>query len=268
MTPLVSVVIVTCNRLSLLLRAIKSIDSQSYENIEILIVDNASDVPLRLTNFGTNIEIRIFTNEIRKSAAVNRNIGCKNSQGDIICFLDDDDYYFPEKIKEVVVALNSQSKPDFAFGRCDQIDGNGNLIVTSFGPCEIGSLLLYRYIHLNSLAVRKIIFNKLNFNEQMETYEDVEFVGRLVRDFKGVEIDSPHSVWIRDMRPDQLTKRNIPRSYRNWKILCDVFESQISNDKGLSGFYYKKMLILSLVTLNPVSFFLYFRRYMKSFFIR
>lgn len=268
MSPLVSVIIVTCNRLSLLSRAINSIDSQGYENIEIVIVDNASDEPLKLSQLGAKCRIRILANVIRKSAAVNRNIGCAASCGDIVCFLDDDDYYFPEKIKEVVVALSSESKPDFAYGRCDQIDGEGNVIVTSFGPCEIGSLLLYRYIHLNSLAVRKSVFNSLHFNERMETYEDVEFVGRLVRDFKGVAIDRPHSVWIRDMRPDQLTKRNIPRSYHNWKILCDVFERQISNDRGLSGFYYKKMIILSLVTLSPVSLFLYLHRYMKSFFVR
>lgn len=90
---LVSVVINTYNRKDLLSRAIDSVFRDNYENKEILVIDDCStqniseviDKYLKYDNF------RYIRNEKNQGLSYSRNIGWKNSSGEYIAFLDDDD---------------------------------------------------------------------------------------------------------------------------------------------------------------------------------
>jgi glycosyltransferase involved in cell wall biosynthesis len=185
------------------------------------------------------------------TASKNRNLGSKNSHGEIICFLDDDDYFLPGKISDCVAFFGNNMDKNFVFGRTEQVDGSGELIVSSFGSLDLADLLRYRYVHCNSLAVRRTTMLMSPFNESMDTFEDVEFVGRLFRQHEGGAIDRVHAVWIRDNRSDQLTSRDYGRAFRNWKILCETFAHEIAADRRLSRFYQLKMLALSVIARAP-----------------
>lgn len=108
--PKVSVIIPTYKReTKYLLRAIKSIENQTYKNIEIVVVDdNISDSQYRKENidfmkkYKDDQEVIYYLNPQNIGGALARNNGIKMATGDFITFLDDDDEYLPQKIKKQI----------------------------------------------------------------------------------------------------------------------------------------------------------------------
>ena len=98
--PLVSAVITTHNRVELLKKAIMGVKSQTYGNIECIVVDDAStdDTCSYCETFSDIIYIRITPSESRGGNYA-RNIGVKEAKGDFIAFCDDDDIWLPQKIE-------------------------------------------------------------------------------------------------------------------------------------------------------------------------
>ena len=84
--PLVSAIIPTHNRIDALKRAITSLSKQNYSNLEVIVVDDGSDVPVDL-GFDS---CRILRSEQSKGACYSRNAGCAIANGDLLLYLDDD----------------------------------------------------------------------------------------------------------------------------------------------------------------------------------
>ena len=114
---LVSVIIPTYKRTDALKAALESILKQTYENLEIIVVDdNGVDskeqkaVEVIIEQYKENPKIRYVKNEKNMGGAAARNVGIEASKGEYIAFLDDDDEYYPEKIeKQLQVFFNSKS---------------------------------------------------------------------------------------------------------------------------------------------------------------
>lgn len=242
----ISVVIPTRDRHALLSRAIRSVECQNHP-AEIIIVDNLSEPPIAADQFHGRCKIRVIRNEKPLTAAINRNIGIKAAASDIVCFLDDDDEYLPRKFNDILNYLGKDTSLDFVYAGTQMKGPGGELMGIANGPCEIKSYLFWRFMHCNSMAIRKRVFETQMFNENMSTFEDVEFAGRLIRGFKGTQIDEEHAIWYRDGRSDQLTNRNFARSKTNWEILCETFQTEISADPDLRRLYYHKMALLCLM---------------------
>ncbi|HBA9223661.1 TPA: glycosyltransferase, partial [Escherichia coli] len=106
--PLVSVYITTKNRPVFLERALKSVVNQTYKKIEILICNDGSDdcydkdynaVINKYTTLFQNINIEYRKNIESLGACESRNLLIENARGVFITGLDDDDYFFPDRIK-------------------------------------------------------------------------------------------------------------------------------------------------------------------------
>lgn len=98
---LVSIITVTRNRAFLIHRAIDSILSQSYPNLEYLIIDGAStDNTKEVVNSYDDNRIKYI--ELPENLSVPRsiNIGLEKAKGEYITFLDDDDEFLPTKIEK------------------------------------------------------------------------------------------------------------------------------------------------------------------------
>ena len=106
---LVSAVVTTRNRLEYLKRAIDSVFSQTYTNIECIVVSDAS-------TDGTDeycksrSDIRFISIPQNESHGGNyaRNLGIKAAKGKYIAFLDDDDYWLPSKIEKQLALLEEK----------------------------------------------------------------------------------------------------------------------------------------------------------------
>ena len=114
--PLVSVIIPTYNRPHTIERAIKSVLNQTYQNIELIVIDdNAKNKQARIETskiLQKYPSIKYIKNTKNLGGARTRNVGIENAKGKYIAFLDDDDEFLPEKIAKQVSLFESQSKID------------------------------------------------------------------------------------------------------------------------------------------------------------
>lgn len=101
--PLVSCIIPTRNRSKLLRKAVESVLSQTYKNIELIVINDASEdytdaTVKRYMALGKNF--KYFRSPLRLGESAARNEGIRMAAGDFIAFLDDDDRWIRHKIEE------------------------------------------------------------------------------------------------------------------------------------------------------------------------
>ena len=103
-TPLVSVILGNHNYGRFLKQAIDSVLSQTYQNFELIVVDDGSTDNSReiIQSYGERL-IAIFQANAGQEATFN--IGIERARGEIICFLDADDYFRQDKLAEVVASF-------------------------------------------------------------------------------------------------------------------------------------------------------------------
>jgi glycosyltransferase involved in cell wall biosynthesis len=122
---LVSVIVPTYNRLDYLKLTLQSILGQTYQNIEIIVVDDGSkgdDNERYCEQFSkiNYIKIENFGGPARP-----RNIGIDAANGDFIAFTDDDDVWLPKKLENQMAILNEEPAYGLVHGPCIVIDEAG-----------------------------------------------------------------------------------------------------------------------------------------------
>lgn len=100
--PLISVIIPAYNAGLTIKETIESIEAQTYNNLEIIVVDDASKdetVAIVETLGETYENIRLLENQGKKSVSAGRNYGIENSRGELIMFVDADDRILPDMVE-------------------------------------------------------------------------------------------------------------------------------------------------------------------------
>jgi glycosyltransferase involved in cell wall biosynthesis len=123
--PLVSIAINNYNYARFLPEAIDSALNQTYPHTEVIVVDDGSTDHSReiISSYGNKI-IPVFKKNGGQASAFNA--GFAASRGDIICFLDADDSFLPEKAAEVVGAFSDRQNLGWCFHPLKFVDNNGN----------------------------------------------------------------------------------------------------------------------------------------------
>jgi len=107
--PLVSVVLPTYERPDRLCRAATSVAAQTYDRVELVVVDDCSSTPASKTLADVpfdSLTVRHVRHETNKGANEARNTGIARADGEYIAFLDDDDEWKPEKIEQQVATFD------------------------------------------------------------------------------------------------------------------------------------------------------------------
>ncbi|HSR19165.1 MAG TPA: glycosyltransferase family 2 protein, partial [Ignavibacteriaceae bacterium] len=106
------------NRENLIQRSIYSVLNQTYKNIEVLLVNDAStDNTEEMINEIKDDRLKYFKNEINLGPSKSRNIAIKLSAGELIAFQDSDDEWYKDKLEKQVKLLLS-SPEDVAAVYC------------------------------------------------------------------------------------------------------------------------------------------------------
>ena len=110
MPPLFSVVIPTYNRAGFLKTALQSVLDQTYQDFEIIVVNNHSEDDT-LGVIRDAKDSRIKTIDFRNHGVIgaSRNVGIKASDGKYIAFLDSDDAWYPNKLEKVAQAITANA---------------------------------------------------------------------------------------------------------------------------------------------------------------
>lgn len=134
MTPKVSIIIPTYKRHHLLNKAVDSALAQSYDNLEIVVIDDnpPESTERNLTinamkKYETNDSVIYCLNEKSCGGSLARNKGINEASGEYITFLDDDDVYLPKKI-ETQIEFILQNDLEMSFTDLYLCDPDGRLI--------------------------------------------------------------------------------------------------------------------------------------------
>ena len=111
-SPSVTVVLPTHDRPRLLAEAIASVRAQTWENWDLIVVDDASDPPASIPD---DPRCALIRNVRSRGGAEAKNAGAFQARGDVLAFLDDDDLYAPSYLQRAVAALAEDPELDVVF---------------------------------------------------------------------------------------------------------------------------------------------------------
>jgi glycosyltransferase involved in cell wall biosynthesis len=159
--PRVSIVIPAYNAGSLIVEALESVFEQTYQDFEIIIVDDAStDDSYEL--LGPYLSRIRFVRQEHAGSAVARNRGVLSSTGELIAFLDADDLWLPTKLQKQIEYLGNNPDCILVYADFTKSDTGGDGPLSALMSrehwqvgAEFESLLRQNFVHTSSVIVRK-----------------------------------------------------------------------------------------------------------------
>lgn len=189
-TKKVSIIIPTYGGSDSLIRSVDSVLSQTYPDLEVIVVDdNNPDTDARkktekqMTKYSNNTQVKYIKHEHNKNGSAARNTGFRNSDGEYICLLDDDDAFLPSKIEKQVAYLNAH--PEYGACYCWRRQRNKEICGTYTGNLSQQLLDLTFTPTTSALMIRRSCYEALNgFDESYRRHQDYEFMLRFFKKFK------------------------------------------------------------------------------------
>lgn len=270
----ISVIIPVYNTEEYIENCIKSLLKQTYENIEMLIVNDGSNEACthfleKLSEQDNRIELYHF--QERKGVGAARNFGVEKASGYYIYFLDSDDY-LPEKTLEILV--ENIGKNDMIRGKMKTTNFSSGLAIILDGLFKEKTYTddKYNLIRNNSVLnflIKKefIIKEKLRFSEDVEVYSDLAFMIPALINVEQV----PHlkeAVYFRRKRNDPISNPSLIQYDEEIKIKDfltiyneskDKYTDEVANDYLDKQFlnFYRKDIVSYFKSNNGIKDFYY-----------
>lgn len=189
-TPLVSVIMPVYNTEKYVQSAIDSVLAQTFEDFELLIIDDAgTDASIALCRAYTDARIRIVSQANRGLAGA-RNTGIREARGQFIALLDSDDLWETEKLERHVQHLWTSPQVGISYAASSMIDDDGNFLritqrpklknvtardVFLRNPVGNGSAPVIRKAVFDDIAFVNQARNELDyFDDSFRQSEDIE----------------------------------------------------------------------------------------------
>lgn len=184
LNPLVSIIVRTCNRPSVLRETLISLKNQTYKNFEVVIVEdgkNTAEEMIKDEFSDLNVQYHYTGKNVGRSKV--GNIGMELANGEYINFLDDDDLFYAEHIEALVYNIENSK-----YGAVYSLAYETPILIESKEPykykeiyhnlvynCEFNKLILFHhnYIPIQAIMFRKSLFEKYGgFDEKLDALED------------------------------------------------------------------------------------------------
>lgn len=120
--PLVSIIIPAYNASEFLLETLESVKQQTYNNWEIILVNDCSadDTVKKANDFSKQVSnnVKVITNEKNSGASACRNVAVANASGKWLALLDSDDIWLPEHLETLINTISKDSNIKMAYSGC------------------------------------------------------------------------------------------------------------------------------------------------------
>lgn len=277
MSPLISVIIPVYNVAKYLKECVESVLTQTFEDFEILLVDDGST-----DNSGEICDE--FSLENKKIKALHkkngglssaRNYGMLHSTGKYIIFLDSDDYWMDKDILSLLIEKAESENLDVVRGEFVNVDAKGKQLFTPDLPEE--TLNLQNQI-LSSYEMMKFVINGrffswlfmfrksaigcLRFDENRKFQEDIDFAIKFFsKNYRCGYL--PIQFYAYRQRENSIMSTPRINNLVNSFSLCDVFHEYAYKveDKRLTSYYLYRGIMMYYWTLETVASDLYIDRY-------
>jgi len=183
--PLVSVIIPCYNHAHFLSTAIQSVQSQTYPNIEIIVVDDGSTDETK--NVAENFSNVRYLYQTNAGLSASRNKGIKESKGQYLLFLDADDWLYPDAVATNMDYFFKNPALAFISGSYDNADADGNITneyKVSVQKDHYCHFLDYNYIGMIATVLfARWIFDEFLFDTTLRGCEDHDLYLKVARKY-------------------------------------------------------------------------------------
>lgn len=239
---LISIIIPLYNGEHFIAQTLESVLAQTYHNIEVIIVDDAS------TDNGCEIIRRYTTEDSRVNLILSetnfggparpRNIGIETAQGEFIAFVDADDVWKPHKLQTQLDFLIHNPDIDMVYSSAEIIDEHGNiypsrkqrflsLLLRLMSPKN--AIIYGNFININTLMLRQPLINRFIEEKHLVAIEDWMFHILNLHDGMKIAAVEEALIYYR-IHSASISNRHSDKSYRKIFYMLSVLfiEARIS----------------------------------------
>jgi len=224
--PNVSVIITTYNRAEYVTKAIESVLSQTYQDWELVIVDDGSvdETPKVVSRYLTDDGKVRYLRQTNQGLSAARNRGITETHGKYVAFLDDDDWWVPEKLKTQVAFMEAQPDVGLSYTRIRIIrETNGRLDDSTIIPVKMATtfeeIIGESFIPASTVLIRRDCLENLDwFKSDAVPQEDVELWLRFVQKWKIGTLDIPLTIMKKSDRV-QLSQDDVKSAQKKIEIV-------------------------------------------------
>jgi glycosyltransferase involved in cell wall biosynthesis len=240
----VSIIIPTYNRAKLITKSVKSVLQQTYNNIEVIVIDdNSTDNTEQVLKKIKDKRLRYIKLKQNMGAAYARNIGIKKAKGKYIGFNDSDDIFHKTKVEKQLLNMISNNS-DFDFCKLNKFCDSGiwelpndeqdkAILKGSF----ISELVKNNYISTQAIIAKKEVFFDINFDEMLPRFQDYDLVLRIASKYSISYTNKPLvTVYVQN---DSISNDNSRLKLACIVMLKKDYNLSESNQKILNDTLYK-----------------------------
>lgn len=221
--PLVTIYMPTHNRLPLLKRALLSIFAQTYQPLEVIVVDDGSsdgETPEFLMDLALKKQLIYLRNDTPKGACYSRNRAIEKASGEYITGLDDDDAFEPQRV-ERLMALMQTGKYACVTSSIVERTAQGSIA----RPFNTGLITLNELLHSNKLGNQVLTKTEYlraieGFDVNLPAFQDYDTWVRLVAEY-GPGFKSPNLdyIWYTDHEMARISDAS-DKKYQAYRQFC------------------------------------------------
>ena len=235
----VSIILPTYNRSSVIKRSINSVLGQSFHKLELIVVndgstDNTDDIIKKMSQFDDRIQyIKFNTNKGPQKA---RNTGIHAAKGDYIALLDSDDEWEPNFIEEALsIFQKGSSKLGVVYSHVGIFDEKGNItkFINSSVKGDIYQFLLKTcsLAPTSALLIKRVCFNKCGlFNPNLVSCQDDDICMKIAKHFEFDFINKP--LVLMHLDASNRVSGDFNRIAEGFNTLVGIYKNDIINALG------------------------------------
>jgi glycosyltransferase involved in cell wall biosynthesis len=183
--PKVSIIMPVYNAEKFIKTAIESILNQTFQDFELIMIDDHStDYTIELIRQVNSEKLIIIQTPQNSGAAISRNLGIKSAKGEYIAFMDADDWSHPQRLEKQITFLDNNPPMGMVGTWADIVDEQGNVLdsfVWEIPQNQLRSRLLFHNCFVTSSVMVRREYALLLFDNAYPPAEDYELWRRIAK---------------------------------------------------------------------------------------
>ena len=242
----ISIITVVFNGEKFIEKTIKSVLSQTYQNIEYIIIDGGStdgtvDI---IKKYGSKIDLWKSEKDNGIYDAMNKGISL--ATGEVISLINSDDYYYRNKTIETIMSIFNNDKVDICYGDCIQVSRNDETKVIRYWKSKDLTYKNYHYgwypPHPSFFVTKKMYEKYGTFDTNIKIASDVDLMLRFLNIKSTNDIYSPNILV--SVRAGGLSNKNFTNTM---KLNLEIWKSLKKYNLNKSVFHYILGKLLSRI---------------------